>query len=182
MKFVSPIRDKSKIKEIRDLFKSKNERDWFLFSLGISTGLRISDLRTLKVIDVEDRTHILIKEQKTKKRKKIKLNESVREMVANYIEGMSEDEYLFKSRQGNKPIGRNQCGNIISDAGKLVGIDSLGTHSMRKTFGYHHYQKHKNIAVLMSIFNHSSQKVTMKYLGIEQDEMDATLDDFDLLG
>ena len=182
MKFVSPIRDKSKIKEIRDLLKDRNKRDWFLFSLGISTGLRISDLRTLRVSDVEDKTHITIKEQKTKKRKKIKLNESVRAMIVEYIQDMNEDDYLFKSRQGNKPLGRNQCGNIISAIGKEVGLDSLGTHTLRKSFGYWHYKEFKNIAILMTIFNHSSQSVTMKYLGIEQDEMDATLDDFDLLG
>jgi integrase len=181
MKFVSPIRDKSKIKEIRDWLEARSKRDWFLFSLGISTGLRISDLRVLKVSDVEDKTHITIKEQKTKKRKKILLNESVRKMISEYIKDMSENEYLFKSRQGNKPLGRNQCGNIISEAGRQVGIENLGTHSMRKSFGYWHYKEFKNIAILMTIFNHSSQKVTMKYLGIEQDEMDATLDSFNLL-
>lgn len=181
MKFVSPIRDRDKIQEIRTLLKERSERDWFLFSLGISTGLRISDLRVLKVSDVEDKTHITIKEQKTKKRKKILLNESVRGMILEYIKNMDENEYLFKSRQGNKPLGRNQCGNIISEAGKQVGIENLGTHSMRKTFGYWHYKEFNNIAILMTIFNHSSQSVTMKYLGIEQDEMDATLDDFDLL-
>ena len=181
MRFVSPIRDKSKIKEIRDWLKVRSKRDWFLFSLGISTGLRISDLRVLKVSDVEDKTHITIKEQKTKKRKKILLNESVREMISEYIKNMDEDEYLFKSRQGNKPLGRNQCGNIISEAGRQVGIENLGTHSMRKSFGYWHYKAFKNIAILMTIFNHSSQKVTMKYLGIEQDEMDATLGSFNLL-
>ncbi len=181
MKFVDPIRDKSKIEEIRDNLKKQSERNWFLFSLGISTGLRISDLRILKVSDVLDRTHIHIHEKKTGKKKRVPLNSSVVKIIEEYTKGMDEDGYLFKSRQGDKPLARNQCGNIISNAGKKVGLDGLGTHSLRKTFGYHHYQQYKDIAILMTIFNHSSQAVTMRYLGIEQDEIDESLKDFNLL-
>ena len=181
MKLVDPIRDKSKIDEIRAILKKQSERNWFLFSLGISTGLRISDLRVLKVRDVFDRTHIHINEQKTGKKKRVPLNSSVMKIIEEYTKKMDEDEYLFKSRQGNKPLERNQCGNIISNAGKKIGLDGLGTHSLRKTFGYHHYQQYKDIAILMTIFNHSSQAVTMRYLGIEQDEIDESLKGFNLL-
>lgn len=181
MKFVEPIREKNKISDIRAYLLKTNKRDWFLFSLGISTGLRISDLRVLKVADVLGRTHIILNEQKTGKRKQVPLNSETKKMIDSYTKKMGMDDYLFPSRQGNKPIGRNQAGNIISKAGEVVGLKSLGTHSLRKTFGYHHYQQFKDIAILMTIFNHSSQAVTMRYLGIEQDEIDKSYNSFLLI-
>lgn len=182
MKFVDPIRSRGKIKEIRNYLNSKSKRDYFFFSVGISTGLRISDLRVLKVGEVRDRTHIQVVEKKTGKRKRIPLGLSVIKVIDNYTKEMSDDEYLFKSRQGsNKPLGRNQCGNIVKKAALAVGLKGIGNHSLRKTFGYHHYQENKDIAVLMNIFNHSSQSITMRYLGLDQDEIDKSLKSFDLL-
>ncbi|WP_342668518.1 tyrosine-type recombinase/integrase [Cytobacillus solani] len=59
-------------------------------------------------------------------------------------------------------------------------MSEIGTHTLRKTFGYHFYQKYKDVAVLQQIFNHSSPAVTMRYIGINQDIMDEAVDGFSL--
>ena len=59
-----------------------------------------------------------------------------------------------------------------------MGLESVGTHSLRKTFGYHHYQKHKDVALLQELFNHSAPSVTLDYIGVNQDLMDETIKDF----
>ena len=60
----------------------------------------------------------------------------------------------------------------ISQA-RAVGIqDRIGTHTLRKTFGYHAYQTGIDISILQKIFNHTAQSVTMRYIGITQDDMD----------
>ena len=64
MKFVQPIRDKEKIYQIKNILKKQSYRNYFLFVLGINSGLRISDMLPLKVIDIKDKTHIIIKEKK----------------------------------------------------------------------------------------------------------------------
>lgn len=51
---------------------------------------------------------------------------------------------------------------------------------MRKTFGYHYYQRTKDVATLQEICNHSSPKITKRYIGIRQDEIDESLNDFRL--
>ena len=56
--------------------------------------------------------------------------------------------------------------------------DKFGTHTMRKTFGYHHYKKFKDVAMLQKIFNHSSPEITLRYIGIEQDEIDESYTNF----
>lgn len=62
---------------------------------------------------------------------------------------------------------------------KKVGLEErIGTHSMRKTFGYHHYQQFKDIALLQKIFNHSSQLITLRYIGIDQEQIDYTYNNF----
>lgn len=95
---------------------------------------------------------------------------------------MRQDEYLLASRTGgkSKPISRVMAYNILNDVGRMVGIDEIGTHTLRKTFGYHFYQKYKDVALLQELFNHSAPSVTLRYIGINQDQMDKGIDDFSL--
>lgn len=178
MKFVQPIRDK----EVLDQFKKEllkiSYRDYMMFVIGINTGLRISDLLSLKVEDVRARTHIIITEQKTGKYKRFLINDMLRMEINKYIDGMRQEEYLFKSRKGDKPITRVQAYRILNKVAAKLGIDEVGSHTLRKTFSYFHYQQYKDIAILQSILNHSSPSVTLRYIGINQDINDETIKDF----
>ncbi|CEG25979.1 site-specific integrase [Bacillus sp. B-jedd] len=179
MNTVQPIRDRSKIAEMKKQLSS-SRRNEFLFQMGINTGLRISDLLSLKVGDVRNRSHIHITEKKTKKVKRFRINESLRNDIITYTQSMTDETYLFKSLRGTKPIGRCHAWKILSDAAKEIGLSEIGTHTLRKTFGYHFYQKTKDVALLQEIFNHSSPSVTLRYIGINQDLMDEAIDDFSL--
>ena len=74
MNFVQPIRDKQKIDEIKAILKRQSGRDYFLFIIGINTGLRISDILKLQVKDVREKTHITLNEQKTGKPRRFRIN------------------------------------------------------------------------------------------------------------
>lgn len=182
MEFVQPIRDKDTIEKMKLELSKNGLRDLMIFIIGINTGLRISDILTLKVKDVKNNNHILIKEKKTNKEKRFLINMSLREKIDQYIQGMIDHEYLFQSRQGsNSPITRVQAYRIINNASKKVGInDKIGTHTLRKTFGYHHYQQYKDLAILQSIFNHSAPSVTLRYIGINDDLKDKGIENFSL--
>ncbi|MDI6508921.1 tyrosine-type recombinase/integrase, partial [Bacillus wiedmannii] len=80
--------------------------------------------------------------------------------------------------KGDKPITKVQAYRILNNCADMVGLENIGTHSMRKTFGYHYYKKTKDVAYLMTIFNHASQEVTKRYIGITQDEIDASMQGF----
>ena len=179
MKKVEPIRDKEKIEAMKNELLKSGYRNFLLFVTGINTGLRISDLLNLKVKDVRDKTHIIIKEEKTQKTKKFLINNRLKEKLDKYIKNMYEEEYLFKSQKGNnKPISRVQAYRILRKAADEVGLESVGTHTLRKTFGYWHYQEYKDVAVLQELFNHSAPSVTLDYIGINQDVMDKTIQNF----
>ena len=181
MEFVQPIRDKEKIEDMKRELLKNGTRDYLLFYTGINTGLRISDILELKVKDVRDKTHISIKEKKTDKPKRFKINNGLLDELNRFIIGMGDEEYIFKSKKGdNKPISRVQAYRILNDAGKVIGHSEIGTHTLRKTFGYHFYQKTKDVALLQQLFNHSAPSVTLRYIGINQDIMDNAMDDFSL--
>jgi len=181
MNKVEPIRDKQKIEEMKMELLKNNYRNYLLFVLGINTGLRIGDMLNLRVEDVRNQTHIILREQKTDKSKKFFINSVLRNALDDYIANMADHEYLFQSRNGtNQPLSRSQAYRILSEAGREVGLDSIGCHSTRRTFGYHHYKKYKDVALLQQLFNHSAPSVTLEYIGVNQDIMDNSMKNFSL--
>ena len=178
MKFVEPIRKLSDIQKIKEKL-SLNPRDLLLFSFGINTGLRISDILKLRVKDVKNKKHIILVEQKTHKYKKILIMNELQIAIKNYVNDKTPDTYLFKTKNNNKPITRIQAYRIINNACKDVNIkENVGTHTLRKTFGYHFYKKTKDIALLQNILNHSSPRITLRYIGMNQDIIDNSLKKF----
>ncbi|NRS20625.1 tyrosine-type recombinase/integrase [Brevibacillus sp. HB1.4B] len=180
MNFVEPIRDPGKIGDMKRLLLQQSDRNYFLFVMGINTGLRISDLLPLKVRDVKGKSHLLINEKKTKKRKKFKLNADLRKEIAEYVAGKDLDEYLFASSKRPRPITRVRSYQIINGTAVKLGLTEIGCHTMRKTFGYFFYKRTRDIATLQLIFNHSHPQITLRYIGINQDLMDEAVDSFSL--
>jgi integrase len=175
MKTVQPIKDIDQIHKIESILKEKNTRDFILFELGIYSGLRISDILNLKVKDLRNQDYFILKEQKTNKAKRLKINPILKEEISNYIKSKPDVEYLIKSQKGdNKPISRIQAWEIINDVARKVGIKGeIGTHSLRKTWAYNLYQHSgKDVAIVQKLLNHSSQSITLRYIGIEQENMD----------
>ena len=178
---VEPIRDPDQIREMKEHLLHKSYRDYFLFAFGINSGLRIGDILPLRVMDVASATHLRIKEQKTGKIRKVRMTMALQQEIAKYTKGLAASDYLFPSRQGNKPISRVMAWKIINEAAKVVGIEgAIGTHTLRKTFGYHFYQRTKDVAMLQEIFGHSSPSITLRYIGINDDMINSVMDDFSL--
>lgn len=178
MNFVQPIRDPEIIRAIKEDLVEKSDRNRMLFITGINSGLRISDILLLRVIDTKKSYFNLI-EKKTGKKKRIEMTPGLRLEFKEYVEGKQDHEYLFKSREGvNKPISRSMAYKILSESAAKFGLDDIGTHTLRKTFGYHFYKKYKNVAMLQQIFNHRDQETTLIYIGISQDEMDKAMKNF----
>lgn len=180
MNAVEPIRDKDDIQAMKDYLRSWNERNYILFLVGINTGFRIGDILKLRVKDVQG-WHIRVREQKTGKQKNIKMTRTLKNELRKYVEGKPLHHYLFQSRNGvNKPLDRRTVYWILKTAGNDLGIENIGTHTMRKTFGYHYYKKYKNVVDLMTIFNHSSPAITLIYIGVRQDDLDTKMANFDI--
>ena len=113
-------------------------------------------------------------------RKRFKINQELKNHIDSYTSGMSDERYLFKSERGDNYISRVQAWKILNRAAKEVGIGEIGTHTLRKTFGYHFYKKTKDVALLQELLNHSHPSVTLRYIGVNQDRIDEAIDSFSL--
>jgi integrase len=182
MNSVEAIRDKKKIEAVKRYFLGgRNYRDNMLFVMGINTGLRISDLLRLKVSDVLDekghfREFVYLREKKTGKEKHFPLNESAREAIDTFLEHNGPpdpDRFLFASRKGdNKPMTRIRAYQIVNEACRAVGLNiRAGTHTLRKTFGFHAFKAGVPAEFLQKVFNHSTASTTLRYIGIEQEDI-----------
>src|SRR5690625_1664374 len=170
-KAVQPLKSKRDIERIKNALHG---RDLLLFIIGINTTLRISDILNLRVGDVSG-DYIELREQKTGKLKRIKINKSVKNAVNKLVDKKADyNDWLFPSRKGNNPITRVQAWRILNDAAKRAGIGNMrfGTQSMCKAAEYHAYKSGVDLPTLMRVLNHSSQKETLRYIGIESEQID----------
>ncbi|QXE17985.1 tyrosine-type recombinase/integrase [Clostridium sp. 001] len=172
---VDPIRDKNKIDALLMHLKDKSERDWLLAKFQLNTGLRISDVIKVRVQDLMT-SYLSFKDDLVIQKKKIKLNNSLKKALNAYIEhnNLGQTFYIFQSRKGlNKPISVTQAYRILKATAVSLHIKNFGTHSLRKTWGYWTYKASRyNIGLIMYTFNHSSKKITLRYIGITQENKD----------
>ena len=188
MNFVEPIRDRKKIAQIKNQLRGQQHyRDLLLLVVGINTALRISDLLQLRIGHFIDdhkrvRQRFWIKEQKRNKRHEVVINQSIREALNEYLEayhGVSDDaeNFVFFNTKTNgyfEPIKRGRAWKFIVSICHEVGLPgNFGTHSLRKTWGYHARMQGVDLALIMHKLNHESIAYTKRYLGITDDELEA---------
>lgn len=181
-----PIREKEELRKFMDYYQTVHPmpRNYALILFGLHTALRISDILNLKWKDVYDfekncyRDHLFVLEKKTGKQNIIALNTHVK----NALDQLKKDrncispaDFIFtKNTDYSTPLCRSQAYRIVKRAAEdVLHKEHISCHSLRKTFGYHAWKHGTPPALLMDIYNHSSYKVTKKYLGIEQDERDS---------
>lgn len=180
IKTVYPLKDKKQIEAMKNFLKGKNTRDYLMFMVGISSALRISDILSLKVNDIWDGKKpvkfIYLNEKKTGKYKRFPVTKNLEKAIILFMKqyNYKKNEFVFLSRKNtNKPITRQQAARIIKTCADYVGVEeNVGTHTMRKTWGYWAYKSGVSLALIMEALNHSSISNTKKYLGITQEDLD----------
>lgn len=177
-------------------------RNLLLFNMGIQAGLRASDLCVLKWSfffeekDFYENKSLIYKPygqlmpKKTRKHKKFatiyfsnNLKKSIQEYIDIYPITNLED-YIFTSQKGGNPIEPQYIWDIVDKAAYDAGVNhNVGSHSLRKTFGYHVWHnaedKNKALVVLQEVYNHSSSAITRRYIGITHEEKREV---FDIIG
>jgi len=155
-------------------------RDWAFWTVGVCLGLRVSDLVSLKIKNVlnQDRSfkpRIQIIEKKTGKLNQCLITEAVIDALTKYFDSIkwnfTLNDYLFKSQKKGKMTEQHGW-RIISNAGKALNLPiNMGSHTMRKSFGNIVMCVSKStidmnaITKLQAHYNHSDQRITMRYIG-----------------
>ena len=182
-----PLKTKYQIKQVRDLIENYTReplRNKIIFNIGINNGIRTGDIVKLKIKDVYGKDYARIRESKTGKTRDIRLNVAgVKEDIIKYVgaKKWNDDDYLFTSHKDPRsPISTTAVYRIFKRLNAVSGgqLPHFTAHSMRRTFGYFYYKNTHDIATLMQIFNHSSQSITMRYIGMDREELKKNLKDF----
>ena len=189
---VYPFKNINDINNVSSYLKTKNIRDYTIFIVGINTGLRCGDLlslsweKVLNNISGNINDSVTIFEEKTNKKRNIEFNDLVLTLLTDYYLheyyrlGTAPTGYLFKSKRANSEgincVGVDHVRKMLKEAALACDITfNVGTHSMRKTWGYHFFQtltQNGNvdaIYMLQEFFNHSSVKVTKAYIGLQKE-------------
>jgi integrase len=175
---VQPVKDIEQISLIAHLLKMRYSQQMAsIWRLGINLGLRISDLLSIKFSDVAS-DRIILRESKTNKKANIILNRKAQKVIEELRNAHPTHVYLFQSyrsrgtiNQAPKPLTRRAVLNALSEVGEELNL-KLGTHSMRKTRGYHLYKATKDLARVMKMLRHSCQSHTLRYIGVAQEQVD----------
>lgn len=188
-----PIKEINQVYDIQDFLKSKSQRDYMLFILGIATGYRAGDLVKLKVRDVKEALDIgyfIIMEgkklhsknirEKNKKPRKVIIVKKLRIKLEQYIKEKQDYDYMFPSRKGGY-IKVKRVSQILKEAGEYFYIDRISAHSMRKTYAYRIYESNgHDLIAIKEMLGHSSIEETKVYLGLDRkvyDNYSKTLND-----
>ena len=188
MNFVEPIRDRKRIAHIKNLLKGQQRyRDLLLFVVGINSALRISDLLQLTIghfVDEHEKIkrRFWLRERKHGKRQEVVVNASIREALEAFLKFHpdileSSEHFVFfnsKTRTYTQPIKRGQAWKFIATICHDAGMrGNYGTHTLRKTWGYHARMQGVDLALIMHKLNHASLVYTKRYLGITNEELEA---------
>ena len=187
---VLPIKDTNVLHEVEDTLLynfREGRRNYTVFQIGKATLLRVSDVLALRRSEIyEDdgtiRKNAYIRDKKTEKPNVLYLK-PVKQDLIDYFNWLNkqniQSEWLFpSSRDQSRHITEKQFYKIMAKTGDLLGINYLGTHSMRKTGAYRVYtQTHYNIGLVMSLLNHTSEAMTLKHLGLDQVSREKMLDE-----
>lgn len=175
---VEPIRDLKAIKRIKKLYAT-HPRDLCLFTFGINSAYRAGEILSLKVGQVDflqagDRLEI--KQSKSGKYRAITVNRPVVEAIDSWLRVHPDphpDAPLFPSRKHGKALSVSSVNNMIKRWCREVGLKgNYGSHTMRKTWGYHQrVQMNQPVSLLMAAFGHSTQAQTLEYLCIQEAEI-----------
>jgi integrase len=166
---------------ITRLEKDENYKFCLLVSIGVFTGVRISDLLTLTYSDLLSNETFTLKEIKTKKQRSIKVNKDLKEIVSRIASKSNItnlNQLIFINKYGTKSIDKSYVNVKLKELVKKyrIKIDgNVSTHTFRKTLGRRVMEvnnySNESLVLLMELFGHSSMSITKRYLGIREQEI-----------
>jgi integrase len=166
---------------ITRLEKDENYKFCLLISIGVFTGLRISDLLTLKYSDLLKNETFQIKEKKTQKQRSIKVNKDLKDIVSRIVQKSKIndlEQLIFLNKYGTKSIDKSYVNVKLKEIIKMYRIrleGNVSTHTFRKTLGRRVMEvnnySNESLILLMDLFGHSSMSITKRYLGIREQEI-----------
>lgn len=166
MNWVAPIKDDETLQKFRDALRSVDDKYYILFEIGIGTGLQLQDILQFRVKDVRDKDKLIAVIGTRQIEQSFPLKEELQAVISDFIDGRDDDEYLITGYAStHKPLSREQAYRIFKQTGNRIGLKSIGTQTMRKTFAWRYYKETGDIQYIQNLLNHASPNITFRYIG-----------------
>ena len=166
MNWVAPIKDDETLQKFRDALRSVDDKYYILFEIGIGTGLQLQDILQFRVKDVRDKDKLIAVIGTRQIEQSFPLKEELQAVISDFIDGRDDDEYLITGYAStHKPLSREQAYRIFKQTGNRIGLKSIGTQTMRKTFAWRYYKETGDIRYIQNLLNHASPNITFRYIG-----------------
>ena len=152
---------------LQEIHRSGNRRDIAMVQLMMGAGLRIGEVESLNLADLQltDRNGMVaIREAMGRKYRMVPLNMDICKALHAYLAVRpGRGEALFISQKGGR-LTSNAIWKVIKKYGKSAGINDLTPQSLRHTFGILLIQKHNvDIATTAALMGHENIASTAVY-------------------
>jgi integrase/recombinase XerD len=151
---------------------SNKLRNRLILALLYSSGLRVSELVSLRIddIDIDDRT--LRIRGKGEKDRIVLFDEETRTLIENYIEvRFHQGDYLFLNRFGN-PLTPRYIQMMIKNYATMAGINKKVTpHILRHSFATHLLKNGVDIRAIQQLLGHSNLSTTQIYTSVDMETL-----------
>ena len=166
MNWVAPIKDESVLLKFKETLREIDSKYLILFEIGIGTGLQLQDILQFKVGDVRGKDSLTVNIGTRNVAQTFQLSPELQQTIAAFIEGRDDDDYLITGySRNNHPLSREQAYRVFRKAGVSIGLKSIGTQTMRKTFAWRYYNETGDIYYIQHLLNHASPNITFRYIG-----------------
>lgn len=171
MNTVEPIRDRRDVYAMKKYLRQKDEKYYIMFITGINLGLRINEILKMTVGDVKGRKQQTFRQSKTDKEITVAYNDELIKAYAEYCKNRTPQEALIPNPYNEyRSISRDMAYKVLREAAEKLHLQyNVGTHTMRKTCGYHFYRQTHDIVTLQTWFNHRTAADTLRYIGVTKD-------------
>lgn len=156
----------SYIKDNKKITVRPNYKVALALVIEANTGLRISDVLKLKVSHFLN-TKLELHEKKTNKLQYRKINSNLVAAVNKFAleNNLQVNDYVIN-------LSERTIQKYLKIVVDYFGYENIGTHSFRKYFTMHVYNKTKDLKIVQTLLNHSSIVTTERYLGVDYEQLD----------
>ncbi|WP_058867503.1 site-specific tyrosine recombinase XerD [Chloracidobacterium thermophilum] len=178
-KFLTP-EEVERLLQQADITTEAGARDRAMLELLYATGLRVSELCSLKLGDVNREAGYLVCLGKGSKERQVPIGRSALAALTRYLHfraarpsGMEESPYLFITARG-KPMTRQLCWKMVSEYGQRAGLGAVTPHMIRHTFATHLLERGADLRSVQMLLGHADLTTTQIYTHVTAEHLRET--------
>lgn len=160
----------------------KNLKHKSLLTLTYSSGLRLSEVRHLKISDIDSsRMLVRVEQGKGNKDRYTILSPKALDLLRIYWKIYKPKHFLFENKDGN-PVPESTAQEILKNALAKSGVKKKASiHTLRHSFATHMLEQGTSLPIIQKLMGHKSLKTTSGYLHVQQYSIEAVKSPLDTL-